>query len=122
MVRSRRVLVLSAGLWICWTAVAARVSAQEGRESPPTTYEIQINGESFLVEVNRLVKLESEQNPGQSYEVALRVAPTQHRTLNTFRFDYDLPARLHDDEGRRQRTVRLTHELGFTMQIGRAHV
>ncbi len=85
--------------------------------SPPTTYELIINGESFLVQTNRLTKLESSKRPGTSYNVALRIAPTQRITLDAVRFDYDRSARVEDNRKHGQRTVRLTHELGFTMLI-----
>ncbi len=110
----RMVPLLLAGL--CLGPVAAR--AQTEAETPPTSYELMINGESFQVEANRIVKLESKEKAGVVYEVALRVAPTQRVRMDTFQFDYDLPARLRDDRGQGQRTARLTHEMGFTMLLG----
>jgi hypothetical protein len=88
-----------------------------GSGSPPLAYELVINGESFLVEGNRQVKLESQEKPGVTYEVALRIALEQSVRLNTFRFEYDWPARVDDDRGRPQRTARIRHELGYSMQI-----
>ena len=84
---------------------------------PPLTYELMINGESFLVEGDRAVKLESKEKPGTSYKVALRVAPTQRIRLNSIQFEYDLPAKAEDDGKRENRSVRIAHELGFTMLI-----
>lgn len=96
--------------------VAGAARAQS-RPVTPSTYELIINGESFLVEANRTVKLQSKQEPGVSYRVALRIAPTQRLRLNSVRFDYDCLARVEDDHKRTQRTVRMRHELGLTMLI-----
>ena len=49
--------------------------------TPPVTYEVQINGESFPVEANRAVKVDSQEKPGVGYNVAVRVAPTQQVRL-----------------------------------------
>ena len=76
-----------------------------------------INGEIFLIEANRLHKLSSKQKPGVAYEVALRVAPTQQLKLNSVQFEYDRLGTVEDDRGPLRRTVRLTHELGFSMLI-----
>jgi hypothetical protein len=84
---------------------------------PPVIYEVQINGESFLVEANRQTRLESKAKPGVRYEVAVRVAPTQHVSLNTVQFDYDLPAKVEIDDRGRSRSARLVHELGFSLLI-----
>jgi len=83
----------------------------------PSTYEVQINGESFLVEANRQVKLESKTKPGVSYTVAIRVAPTQCVRLNTIQFDYDLPAKVETDVRGESRSARVTHELGFSVLL-----
>lgn len=101
-------LLCSAG----WDATAQQTSS-----SPPLTYELMINGESFYVEADRQEHLESRQSPGQTYDVALRVAMTQPVRLNTIRFDYSWPAQVTDDRGKEQRTVRIRHELGYTMLI-----
>ncbi len=83
----------------------------------PTTFELMINGETFQVEANRMVKLPSTTMPGVTYEVALRVAPIQVLRLNTFKFSYDLRSKVQDDRGRERRTARVTHELGLTMLL-----
>jgi len=94
------------------------IRAQSGSASPPVTYELMINGESFLIEANRLVKLQSPKRPEINYEVALRVAPTQRLRLNSVQFDYDWLIKIRDDGKPQQRTARLTHELGlFSMLI-----
>jgi len=90
--------------------------AQPGGESS-LTYELIINGESFLVEANRVLTLKSQQKPGVSYQVALRLAPIQRLKLNTMQFNYDRLFKVEDDRGLEQRTVRLSHELGFTVLI-----
>ena len=112
---------------MCRTAAALTITmiltrlptvwAQPTPVAPPLTYEVQINGESFLVEANRLVKLESKEKPGVTYHVAVRVAPTQRVRLNTLQFDYELPAKVVDDRKRENRSVRLTHELGFSILL-----
>ena len=90
---------------------------QQGSSAPPLTYELMINGETFVVEADRQVKLQSEANPGVTYEVALRTALEQRVRLNTFRFEYDWPAKVTDDRRKPHRTVRIEHELGYTMLI-----
>jgi hypothetical protein len=92
--------------------------AESGSAAPPTTYEVQINGENFLVDANRVVNLKSKQEPGVSYDVAVRVAPTQRIRLNTLQFDYEMPAKVEDDRKRETRSVRLTHEMGFSILLG----
>jgi hypothetical protein len=86
--------------------------------SPPLTYELQINGETFLVEANRETTLESKAKPGLRYRVALRVSPTQRVRLSSVVFDYDLPAKVEMDGKGDGGTVRITHELGFSVLLG----
>jgi hypothetical protein len=103
-----------------WASViVAQVLAGEdqGSGAPPLTYELMINGESFVVEADRHVKLESRDRPGVTYEVALRIALEQRVRLNSFRFEYDWPAKVSDDRRRPHRTVRIEHELRYTMLI-----
>ncbi len=83
----------------------------------PSVFELVIDGETFTIEANRVIKLTSKQDPSRSYEVALRIAPTQRVKLNSVQFDYDRLCEVQDDRGRPQRTARLTHEMGFTMLI-----
>jgi len=52
-----------------------------------------------------------------SYQVALRVATTQRLSLNSVQFDYDWLSKVEQTGSRPQRSVRLTHELGFNMRI-----
>lgn len=101
------------------TAMGAQCPGAHGAGSstPPLTYELMIDGESFRIEADRQVKLQSRQKPGVTYDVALRIAIEQPVSLNTFRFEYDWPAQVHDDLRRPQRTVRIAHELGFNMLI-----
>jgi len=91
--------------------------AQPVAGATPTTYELIINGESFRVESNRVVKLQSKKKPGVSYEIAIRIAPVQRLRLNAVQFDYDRLARVDDDRKPKRRTVRLAHELGVEMLI-----
>jgi len=85
--------------------------------SPPTTYELMINGESFVVNLNRGVRLQSKEKPGVTYDVALRIALQQRLVLNTVQFLYDWPAKVEDDQRSPQRRVTIRHELGYTMFI-----
>ncbi len=105
---------LAAG--VAWLLVQMASAGQ-----PPTLYELLINGESFLVEADRVVTLESQQQPGVKYQVALRIAPTQPVRLLSCQFEYDLPATLHAESathaGAARRSARLTHELGFDLLV-----
>jgi hypothetical protein len=85
---------------------------------PPATYELQINGETFLVEANRENTLESKTKPGVRYRVALRLSPTQRVRLGSIVFAYDLPAKVELDGKRDGSSVRITHELGFSVLLG----
>jgi len=98
-------------------ATGPAAEAEPTPAAPPLCYELQINGESFLVEANRMVKLESKEKPGVTYNVAVRVSPTQRLRLNTLQFEYELPAKVVDDGKRENRSVRLTHELGFSILL-----
>jgi len=91
--------------------------AEPVTSSPPLAYELMINGEGFQIEADRLERLRSQDSPGTSYEVVLRVAVTQPVRLNRLRFDYQWPAEVKDDHGRARRTVRIRHELGYTLLI-----
>jgi len=94
------------------------IQAQSASVPAPLTYEVQINGENFLVESNRVVKLDSKKKPDTHYTVAVRVSPTQQMRLNTIEFDYELPAKVTENGGRREnRSVRLEHELGFSVLL-----
>jgi len=104
----RAVALLPAAILACATAA---------RAVEPTLFELVINGESFAVESNRVVELTSRRDPEVKYQVALRIAPTQRIKLNAVRFDYDRLCEVRDDRGREQRTVRIEHELGFTMLV-----
>ena len=109
--------IVSLVMVIAMPAGSPVARAQPGSDVRPSMYELVINGERFLVEANRLIKLKSEKNPDTGYDVALRIAPTQRLRLNSVQFDYDWLSRVQDDHGRDRRTARLAHELGFTMLI-----
>ncbi len=80
-------------------------------------FELLINGESFLVEENRVFKVRSEKDPETEYQVAIRVAPTQKYRMPTLVFAYERPAVVERDTEGGQNVVRLIHELGFTILI-----
>lgn len=113
MIRFPAILPLAIALLLSGGAAAAEPSSG----SPPLTYELMINGESFTVRADRHERLESKKSPGVSYDVALRIAMVQPVELNTIRFDYLWPAQVEDDHGKTQRTVRIHHELGYTMLV-----
>lgn len=90
---------------------------QEETIPAPQLYELMIDGESYLVEADRQMRLESKEKPGTKYTVALRISLQQPLELNTLRLEYDWPAHIQDDRGRAQRTVRVRPELGYTFLI-----
>jgi hypothetical protein len=102
---------------LIWTTLTVGGVSQAAPAAPPLVYEVQINGESFLIELDRMVRLESSEKPGVSYNVAVRVSPKQRVRLNTIQFDYALPAKVEDDGKRENRSARLTHELGFSILL-----
>jgi len=113
MVRSIVVCLSLTPVFVC----LATAKAQQGGTAAPSRYELMIDGESFLIEVNRMTRLQSKEKPGVGYEVALRVAPVQRLKLDSVQFEYDWMTHVVDDRKPRQRTARLTHELGFSMLI-----
>jgi hypothetical protein len=111
-----RAPVLGVAVLLSWL-FAGSAPAQPGPVATPLTYELVINGESFRVEGNRKVKLQSKAKPGTTYDVAVRVSPSQHLRLKNVELDYDLPAQISSEAGERTRSVRIKHELGFTLTI-----
>jgi hypothetical protein len=111
----RTVFLLAAAATLLGQEIAGRT---ESAGTPPTTYDLQINGETFQVEANRETTLESKTKPGVRYRVALRVAPTQQMRLDSILFNYDLPAKVAVDGKSGSRSVRITHELGFSVLLG----
>jgi hypothetical protein len=104
-------------------ALALTGSAATDKPLYPTTYELMINGESFVVHLDQAAKLESRDHPGTTYQVALRLALRQRVELNTLAFEYDWPATVTDSQQRSNRTVHVEHELGFSVtltDLGRA--
>ena len=86
--------------------------------TPPTlTYEVQIDGETFRIEGNREVTLDSKTKPGVRYRVAVRIAPTQQVRLGAIQFSYDLPAKVQLDAGGATRSAQISHELGFSVLL-----
>ena len=104
--------------------VTANLAQAAEKSVQPLLYELVINGESFSIEANRTIKLESRKNPGLAYDVALRVAQVQRLVLNSLQIDYDRGFQVADDQGRTVRTATLRHELGFTLiasDLGRSY-
>lgn len=97
-------------------AILVVLAAASARAEPPLTLEVLINGESFLVESDRAVKLESKREPGVAYDFAIRVAQIQHMTLEKIRFDFDLQNKVRQD-GDKRNQVQLNHELGHSILI-----
>jgi hypothetical protein len=117
MPRATRFLLLWVGILAAETLAGEPLAGEEIESgSPPLTYELMINGESFLVEADQVVKLQSREKPGVTYEVALRIALEQPVRLTSFRFVYDWPAQVSETR-RPYRMVRIQHELGYTMLI-----
>ena len=114
----RKPLLIAAALALPFAVFASDRSAE------PLIYDLVINGESFTVEANREIKLQSRKQPDLSYQVALRIAQIQRLVLNSLQFDYDRGFRVTDDHDRTVRTATLRHELGFTMivsDLGRSY-
>lgn len=106
------------GIGVSILGILGMVCYADGPSSSiPRQYELLINGESFLVEAERQMRLESKERPGVTYDVALRIAIRQPLELNTLRLEYDWPAQVEDDQGREQRTVKVHHRLGYTFLL-----
>jgi hypothetical protein len=81
------------------------------------TYELMINGESFLVEADQLVRVESRDKPGVVYDVALRIAPKQRVRLSSVQFEYLWPADVELERQGASHSARIRHELGYSVLI-----
>lgn len=101
------------------TAGVARGAApgNVGSDTPPLTFEVMINGENFLVEANRRVKLKSQLKPGMTYDVAVQIALEQHVRLDRLEFDYEWPATVQETRRGARRSAEIRHELGFTFTV-----
>lgn len=118
MIRIVAAVCLSVGL-LAGGLHGQEPEATEAAPKPaePTVFELMIDGETFSVEGNRVVTLQSKQKPGETYQVAIRVAPVQRLRLENIQLDYDrtaTPEKLDDAD---QPSARLRHELGFSMLI-----
>jgi hypothetical protein len=115
-------LLLPAVLWVSPPA-AAQPAAAGSSPPQPTLYELMINGETFLVEPNRVDKFKSQRPGGATYDVALRIAPVQRIRLENLTFDYDMPAAVEKRGPGEGLSAKVRHELGFTLlvnDLGRA--
>lgn len=91
--------------------------AMAPRKAEPLLYDLVINGESFTIEADRSLRLESKKDPGVVYEVALRIAQNQRLALNRIQFDYDRGYEVTDDHSQTLRSANMEHELGFTITL-----
>jgi hypothetical protein len=113
----RMVGILVYGMTLMATLGAAPAPAQSA-EVTPNTYEVVVNGESFLVQEGpKPTKVESKQKPGTTYELAVFISPTQVLRLNSISLEYELPAKVADDRGRDLRVVQIKHVLGFSVAL-----
>jgi hypothetical protein len=87
------------------------------RASHQLLYDLVINGESFTVEGGRVTKLQSRKTPGTTYEVAIRLSPNQRVRLDKLQLDYDIHATVEETPDAAQRTIKLRHDLGFTILL-----
>ncbi len=93
-------------------------SAQPSPSDSPVNYEVQIDGESFLVEGGqRPIKVESKLKKGTTYTLAVRVAMTQPLRLNSVQMEYGMWATVNDNKRKDLRIVQIKHELGFSLEI-----
>ena len=83
----------------------------------PIRLELQINGETFTIDSDKLVTLKSEKPGGPKYQVAARAAQYQPWNLNTVSLEYHRGFAVEDDEGQEIRTATFRHRLGFAMTI-----
>lgn len=87
------------------------------QEGESVLYELMINGETFLLEANRVVKLQSKLHPQTTYEVGLRISPIQYHRVGRIRVGYDLRTKLHKDGPPEPQSVRLVHPKGANILI-----
>ena len=103
-------------------AVAAMVSrpvaAQPAAGDPPKTYEVQIDGESFLVESGqRPIKVESKLKKGTTYKLAVREAMTQTLRLNSVNWNMACRPRYMTTRARTCELRKLFTNLDFGLTI-----
>lgn len=113
--RSPWILLLCVALTLgVWQTVGAwQVTPAD--EVPALVFELSIDGESFLLEADRLTELKAAS--GKTYKVALRLARRQRWALNGVKFEYDAGFRVDDDNEDGLRTATLTHEMGFQLAM-----
>lgn len=111
---SMRLLAVIVVLLINFTAKAP---AEDPVRVAPALYDVLINGETFSVEAGRVVKLTSQKQPGVTYEVAIRVAPTQRLRVGPMQIEYDRSAKIEPIGTPQQPGVKVSHDLGFTLLL-----
>lgn len=97
--------------------IAVTARGEEPVRPAPVLYEVLINGENFEVEAGRVVKLTSQKQPGTTYEVAIRVAPTQRMRVGPMQVEYDRNAKVEQIGTRDQPGIKVSHELGFSVLL-----
>jgi hypothetical protein len=99
------------------TMLPLRGWAQSSSGDPPLSYELLINGETFVIEADGVARLESQKQPGVTYEVAIRVASRQRIELKNLQFTYRWPAKVEVERRGTQRMARVEHELGYSLIV-----
>ena len=99
------------------TAGRGAAAAEQAVPALPTTYEVLINGESFRVEADRATKVQSAKKPGVSYELAVRIAPTQVLRPQHGRSGIRHAGQRLRRPWPRQRTIEIRHQLGFNVLL-----
>ena len=104
-------------VWVVSAMVGLHVLAAQEVGPAPLRFEVQINGENFLVDEGRITPLESKNKPGVEYEVAVWLAQYQPWRLNRIGFNYHRGFAVTDDQAEVLRTATLKHDLGFAMVL-----
>lgn len=100
------------------TAVASDDSALSGQELAIDSYELTINGKSFDIQLGeqlRVPPVKALKDGNNRYSV--QIAPTQLAKMNTLQLRYPYPSRAFDDEEKKERTIRVYHEMGFAILV-----
>ena len=90
---------------LCATVLASVAGGRDAEQDvtrPPTTYEVLDQRREFPRGSRSRDQGAKHQDPARSYELVVRIAPTQVLRLNTVRLEYDMPASVSDDRGRQR--------------------